>query len=155
MRFKEWGKHFINSLSFGGFNKPFLGNESEDNTKGGFAWLCRDKAVVEAYKADKACSFVFSLQSFIGLFKGMKNVNDMRGLEGKGLPLLIISGRSDSCGDFGIGVEKIAHQYQQCGFNVELILYEGARHEILNEINKEQVLGDIIYFITRLSKKVG
>lgn len=149
MKFEEWGKHFVNTLSFGSFNKPFLGNESEDNTKGGFAWLCRDKAVVEAYKADKACSFVFSLQSFTGLFKGMKYVNDMRGLKGKGLPLLIISGRSDSCGDFGKGVEKIAYQYQQCGFNVELILYEGARHEILNEINKEQVLGDIIHFIMK------
>ncbi|WP_334084496.1 alpha/beta hydrolase [Helicobacter typhlonius] len=152
-RLEQWGKHLINNLSFGSFNKPFLHNEGEDNTKGGFAWLCRDKAVVEAYKADSACQFIFSLQSFIGLFEGMKYVNDMQDLKGEGLPLLVISGKSDSCGNFGVGVEKIAYQYQQCGFNMELILYEGARHEILNEINKEQVLSDIICFITKLSKK--
>lgn len=144
---KQWGKHLINTLSFAGFNKPFLHNKGEDNTKGGFAWLCRDKAVVEAYKADSACQFVFSLESFIGLFKGMKWVNDMRGLQGENFPILIISGNCDSCGDFGTGVEKIAYKYEQCGFNVELILYEGARHEILNEINKEQVLEDILNFI--------
>ncbi|WP_334084355.1 alpha/beta hydrolase [Helicobacter typhlonius] len=152
-RLEQWGKHLINNLSFGSFNKPFLHNEGEDNTKGGFAWLCRDKAIVEAYKADSACQFIFSLESFIGLFEGMRQVNDMRGLQGENLPLLIISGSCDSCGDFGAGVEKIAYQYEQCGFNVELILYEGARHEILNEINKEQVLSDIICFITKLSKK--
>ncbi|WP_201273659.1 alpha/beta fold hydrolase [Helicobacter sp. MIT 03-1614] len=146
-RLEQWGKHLINNLSFGSFNKPFLHNEGEDNTKGGFAWLCRDKAIVEAYKADSACQFIFSLESFIGLFEGMRQVNDMRGLQGENLPLLIISGSCDSCGDFGAGVEKIAYQYEQCGFNVELILYEGARHEILNEINKEQVLEDILNFI--------
>lgn len=141
------GKNIINALSFGGFNRPFLHNVGEDNAKGGFAWLCRDKAVVEAYKADSACQFVFSLSSFIGLFAGMQWVNDTHDVQAEHLPLLVASGNRDSCGDFGIGVEKIARQYEKCGLDVELVLYEGARHEILNETNKTQVLNDMIAFI--------
>ena len=147
------GKKWINALSFGGFNKPFLHNVGEDNTKGGFAWLCRDRAVVEAYKADKACQFVFSLESFIGLFKGMAWVNKANANQanmGQNLPLLIISGDRDSCGNFGIGVEKIANQYRLWGFDVWLKLYEGARHEILNETNKQEVIEDIVEFVNRL-----
>nr|WP_317404488.1 alpha/beta hydrolase [uncultured Helicobacter sp.] len=151
---ESMGKKWINALSFGGFNKPFLHNEGEDNAKGGFAWLCRDKAVVEAYKADSACQFVFSLESFIGLFKGMAWVNKADRDEakvkvhiGQNLPLLIISGNKDSCGNFGVGVEKIAHQYRLWGFDVRLKLYEGARHEILNEINKQEVIEDIVEFV--------
>ena len=144
------GKKWINALSFGGFNKPFLHNVGEDNTKGGFAWLCRDRAVVEAYKADKACQFVFSLESFIGLFKGMAWVNKANANQanmGQNLPLLITSGNKDSCGNFGIGVEKIANQYRLWGFDVRLKLYEGARHEILNETNKQEVIEDIVEFV--------
>ncbi|BDB64266.1 alpha/beta hydrolase [Helicobacter cinaedi] len=144
------GKKWINALSFGGFNKPFLHNVGEDNTKGGFAWLCRDRAVVEAYKADSACQFVFSLESFIGLFKGMAWVNKVNANQanmGQNLPLLIISGNKDSCGNFGIGVEKIANQYRLWGFDVRLKLYEGARHEILNETNKQEVIEDIVEFV--------
>lgn len=141
------GKKWINALSFGGFNKPFLHNVGEDNTKGGFAWLCRDRAVVEAYKADKACQFVFSLNSFIGLFKGMAWVNEAS--KGENLALLIISGDRDSCGNFGIGVEKIANQYRLWGFDVRLKLYESARHEILNETNKQEVIEDIVEFVEK------
>ena len=141
------GKYFINALSFGGFNRAFEKSSDEGYASGAFAWLCRDKAVVEAYKADKACCFVFSLQSFIGLFGGMMFVNDTQGLNGAHLPLLIISGDDDSCGHFGKGVKKIALQYEKCGFDVQLKLYEGARHEIFNEINKEQVFADVLSFI--------
>lgn len=154
---ESMGKKWINALSFGGFNKPFLHNVGEDNAKGGFAWLCRDKAVVEAYRADSACQFVFSLESFIGLFKGMAWVNKadrdeakVKAHIGQNLPLLIISGNKDSCGNFGVGVEKIAHQYRLWGFDVRLKLYEGARHEILNEINKQEVIEDIVEFVNGL-----
>ncbi|WP_199770690.1 alpha/beta fold hydrolase [Helicobacter marmotae] len=144
---KQWGKHFINRLSFGSFNNAFLEYKDEDCSKGGFAWLCSDKQVVAAYKADKACSFVFSLKSFIGLFRGMRFVNDTKGLRGMHLPLLIISGSDDSCGDFGKGVSKIAKSYENCGFKVSLKLYAGLRHEILNEPNKAEVLNDMVRFI--------
>lgn len=144
---KEWGKHFVNSLSFGGFNKPFAHNEGEDNAKGGCAWLCRDKAVVEAYKADFKCSFVFSLESFAWLFEGMKWVNATIPVGAEGLPLLVISGDCDSCGEFGRGVKRIAQQYEKWGLKVQLKLYEGARHEILNETNKQEVLEDIVRFV--------
>ena len=108
------------------------------------------RGVVEAYKADKACQFVFSLESFIGLFKGMAWVNKANANQanmGQNLPLLITSGNKDSCGNFGIGVEKIANQYRLWGFDVRLKLYEGARHEILNETNKQEVIEDIVEFV--------
>lgn len=148
---EQMGKNLINALSFGGFNKPFarVQNHLQDsqNASGECAWLCRDKAVVEAYRNDPKCSFVFSLQSFIGLFEGMSWVNTTRAKGADGLPLLIVSGRDDSCGDFGKGVEAIAHKYKAWGLDVELKLYDGARHEILNEYNKAEVLADIVGFI--------
>lgn len=157
--FEQMGKNLINALSFGGFNKPFarVQNHLQDsqNASGECAWLCRDKAVVEAYRNDPKCSFVFSLQSFIGLFEGMSWVNTTRAKGADGLPLLIMSGWDDSCGGFGKGVEAIAHKYKDWGLDVHLKLYDGARHEILNEYNKAEVLADIVGFVDSIDSMDG
>lgn len=157
--FEQMGKNLINALSFGGFNKPFVRNQNHvqdsQNASGARAWLCRDKAVVEAYRNDPKCSFVFSLQSFIGLFEGMSWVNTTRAQGVDGLPLLIVSGRADSCGGFGKGVEAIARKYKAWGLDVHLKLYDGARHEILNELNKDEVLADIVGFVDSIDSMDG
>lgn len=146
---ETFGKNIINNLSFGGFNAPFKHDKSEDKA---FAWLCSDRAVVDAYKADSACQFVFSLQSFIGLFGGMNWVNHIPKATLESPAIFIISGEKDSCGDFGKGVKHIAQNYQNNGFSVKIKLYPNARHEILNETNKKQVISDIVSFINDKSK---
>lgn len=150
-----WGKKFINNLSFGGFNKPF---SKEDKTSqystGDFAWLSRDSNSVNAYIADEACQFIFSLDSFIALFRGtlwvQKPLCDASKLQDAALPkppIYIISGADDSCGNFGKGVKKIAQILQDSGFKTNLKLYPEARHEIFQEINKQEVLDDLLHWL--------
>lgn len=156
---KEWGKNFINNLSFGGFNRPFAKKDSNAKySTGEFAWLSRDIESVKAYRSDAACQFVFSLDSFIALFKGTLWVQEVlcekSALNSKDLPkppIYVISGASDSCGDFGKGVQKMAQLLKDSGFEVTLKLYKEARHEIFQEINKEEVLHDMLEWLYNLA----
>ncbi len=157
---KEQGKKFINNLSFGGFNKPFAKEDlNAQHSTGAFAWLSRDWDNVRAYRADEACQFIFSLESFIGLFRGIlwlqEPLSSTSKLMQKTLPkppIYMISGASDSCGDFGKGVQKIAQKLQGCGFVVTLQLYPEARHEIFQEINKHEVLHDLLTWLHDMIK---
>ena len=60
------------------------------------------------------------------------------------MPLLFVSGDADPAGNYGLGVRKIAAAYRAAGCqDLDVIFYKGSRHELLNELNKEQVYGDI------------
>lgn len=146
LRLEKSGAWLVNALSFGSFNAPFKKDKSEDRS---LAWLCSDRAVVSAYRADKLCRFIFSLNSFIGLFGGLRCVNKAKLESSAHIPMLLVSGANDSCGDFGRGVVKIARFYEQMGVSVEMKLYPNARHEVLNDMCKDEVLRDIISFIKR------
>ena len=66
----------------------------------------------------------------------------------KHLPVLFVSGQEDPVGDFGKGVEKVFHSFEALGMeHVQLKLYPGDRHEILNEADRQDVYGDIYRFI--------
>ncbi|MWV62407.1 alpha/beta fold hydrolase [Helicobacter saguini] len=155
LKLESKGKEIINNLSFGGFNKPFA-NPSKDNihSSGPCAWICRDKAIVDAYLADKACQFIFSLDSFIALFRGtlwvqtpLDSNSVLQDSNRVKPPILILSGESDACGNFGKGVKIIAQNFESSGFKVTLKLYPNARHEIFNEINKEEILNDLLLWL--------
>lgn len=153
LKLESKGKEIINNLSFGGFNKTFAKvDKSAPYSSGHCAWLSRDKAVVRAYIDDKACQFIFSLDSFIALFRGtlwVQSVLDSNSAlqDSKKPPVLILSGKSDACGDFGRGVEIIAQNFKNAGFNTTLKLYPEARHEIFNELNKDEILNDLILWL--------
>ena len=62
----------------------------------------------------------------------------------KTLPLFFVSGADDPVGDLGEGVKKVYHMYEDAGVeDLTYRLYENDRHEILNELDKEQVYADI------------
>lgn len=140
---RDFGAKILNTLSFGGFNAKFRTEGSP------YAWLCSDKSVVSAYENDKKCGFIFTTQSFINLFGGLKRVyGALQPPKNPRFPVLIISGRDDACGDFGKGVEKLQVFLQERGYqNTQLILYNDARHEILNDFCKKKVLQDILLWI--------
>ena len=153
-----WGRKFINNLSFGGFNKAFAKEDkNSQHSTGAFAWLSRDLDSVRAYRNDEACQFIFSLDSFIALFRGtlwvqqpLCNESKLQDSKLQKPPIYMISGASDSCGDFGKGVQKIAQILQDNGFHVTLQLYPEARHEIFQEINKQEVLKDLLEWLHNL-----
>ena len=136
----------LDRLAFGGFN----GAVRKPQTP--FDWLSRDSRTVESYMADPYCGFVFSASAFGDLSTGVYRANKKAAFEGapKDLPVLMISGDRDPVGDYGRGVKKVYDHFCQAGMErVELKLYPGGRHEMLNEINKEQVYDDVLQFLQR------
>ena len=63
------------------------------------------------------------------------------------LPLYIVSGGDDPVGDYGRGVRKVCDMYKRAGLEPRLKLYEGARHEILNDFCREEATADLLAFI--------
>jgi alpha-beta hydrolase superfamily lysophospholipase len=135
---------FIDKASFGKFNDRF------QPARTAVDWLSRNEENVDRYIADPLCGFVFTLNGFAALFELIHNCYDEGKLEKmpKQLPILLVSGADDPVGNYGESVEKVYHSYQEHGMqNVQMKLYEKDRHELLNEIDREQVYGDIYRWI--------
>lgn len=109
-------------------------------------WLSRDTAQVDAYMADPLCGFPLANAGYRDMFAGLLELTkrDRFLVLPKALPVMIISGKEDAVGAWGKGPEVIARQYRDAGLeDVRLNLYEGARHELLNEVNRAQVMADL------------
>lgn len=116
------------------------------NCQSSFDWLTRDRSIVALYQSDAKCNFIFTAAGFRDLFTLVQNCNRLNNIREtpKNLPLLFISGDADPVGSYGNGVKKIAAAYRAAGCrNTDVIFYKGARHEILNELNKEEIFADI------------
>ncbi len=151
---KKNGRNFknqkISNLVFGSFNKKFK------EAKTDFDWLTRDENEVNKYINDERCAFSFSTGAFKDLLDGLKSISKDSEFEkiSKNLPILIVSGSSDPVGKCGKGLIKLKNIYNKHGIkNVDLKLYENARHEILNELNKKEVIQDIINFLDNNIKR--
>ncbi len=140
----------LDSMSFGRFNKPY--ENEKDST--GFEWLSRDRKQVEKYYKDPLCGFICTSSHFRDLFTGLKVINQINAFQKTpdNLPLLLISGEDDPVGDRGKGVEKVHSLYKKGGIrDITVNLVPGARHECLNEINKNEVY---TYLTDWMEKKV-
>lgn len=141
---KTFGQKFFTKALFGGFNKRFKKDSSD-----GLGWLCSSEEVRQAYRDDPKCQFHFDIESFLHLFMGMQEVyGSYPNPKNPHLPILFISGSDDASGHFGIGVKKARTHLKSQGFDdVDILLYGGARHEVLNEPIKEQVIADILLWL--------
>lgn len=135
----------LDKIAFGAYNNNF----KPARTK--FDWLSRDESVVDRYIADPMCGFVATAGLFKDMMSGLKmianpvNVSKMNKLT----PVLFIAGNEDPVGENGKGVVRAVKAFENaCIKSVSLKLYEGARHELLNEINKYVVFEDIYSWIT-------
>ncbi|HGM3508595.1 TPA: lysophospholipase [Clostridioides difficile] len=133
----------INDLIFGG--KIIKRNK---NIK--FDWLSRDREQVEKYINDPFCGVVCSCGFFYDLVQGLKEIEDKQNLKKIPLdiPIYIISGDKDPIGKNGKGVLRLRDRYMKLGVkDVSCKLYKDGRHELLNEINKQEVFEDIICWL--------
>lgn len=147
---KKHRSQFIDNLAFGGYNKKF---EPADTTKD---WLTRDKTEVAKYLQDKRTQFIFTTAAYNDLFKAIRMGSEKKQLRNiqEGLPLLVISGTADPVGNQAKGVRKLAKRLSsETGNPVEVRLYEDARHELLNEINRQEVFQDIYQWLKKNIKK--
>ena len=134
------GKFFA-SMTFGKYDKSYK-NEGKN------AWLSSDREQVEKYNNDELCGFTCSQGFYHYFFRGLKAIQKSPHTKlRKDLPLLIISGDDDKVGGNGKLVVKLEQKYRNLGLNPKLKLYSKARHEILNEINKNEVYQDVINFV--------
>ena len=130
----------LQSLVFGSYNKKV------EHPRTAFDWLSRDDKVVDAYIADPLCGFTASAGLLRDMMIGIdyieqpENLNAMR----KDLPVLFIAGGDDPVGAYGEGVKQAAEAFRLTGMQqVKTKIYPLCRHEILNEINRKEVYGDV------------
>lgn len=131
------------NLSFGSYNKAFKPNRTESD------WLSRDEAQVDKYCADENCGYAFTASGMLDMFDGLGEISSKDWAKRvPKRPIFIISGMQDPVGGAGAkGVKQVANWLRATGHAVELKLYEGGRHEMLNETNKDEVYRDILLFI--------
>ena len=145
--FKGW-KHrskLINNLAFGSYNKRFEGRTEYD-------WLSANEQNVDRYIADELCGVPFTCNAFYGLFSIITEAckNSTIKATPSELPILLLSGKDDPVGGYGKGVIKFYDKLEKFGKNVSMTLYDGFRHEILNDDCAVLVEEDIADFITSL-----
>lgn len=140
--------NLMDTLSFGSFNKRF----KKDGHK--FAWLSSDLNEVKKYEEDDFCGTVFPTGFFYYLMKGFRNLYKKERLASipKELPIYIISGENDPVGGYGKLIKELFKIYKETGIrDLQMKLYPGFRHEILNERNKNQVYMDILNWLNNIS----
>lgn len=132
----------INSIAFGGSNKLFQPARTEHD------WLTRDEAIVDDYEADPCCGFIFTGGAYRDFFSGLNRLTSVRGVPAS-LPVLLFSGEKDPVGS-GDGVNKVAQQLRTSGVRqVDVKLYPDARHEMFNELNRQEVWQDVAAWVNQ------
>lgn len=137
----------LEKLSIGGYNSKFPKSDGEN------AWLTREVEQVSDRCTDEFTSFKFTSSGYIDLFKLLGESNSKEWFKNypKDLPTLVVSGDADPVGNFGKGPEYVYKQLLISGCShIELKLYPGARHELFNEKNREEVFSDLFEWIEKI-----
>ncbi|AFG37200.1 alpha/beta fold hydrolase [Spirochaeta africana] len=134
----------LDHLTFGAFGSRFRPLQTR------FDWLSRDPDEVERYLQDPLCGFVASSSLFYDLATGVKTANSAQVVSGvpTRLPLLFIAGDHDPVGNFGTGFHQVVQAYRRHGAEqVTELLYSEGRHEMLHEVNRQEVFADILEWV--------
>ena len=147
----HYRSRMVDELVTGSFNKKFKPSVTRAD------WITSDKEHLDAYVTDPLCSFMFTVNAYYSMMAGMLGMQKKENISmiPKSLPVLFVSGAEDPVGNFGKGVRKVCDIYKSAGLrDVSLKLYEGDRHEILNETNREQVYQELYeWFEEKLSNR--
>jgi alpha-beta hydrolase superfamily lysophospholipase len=148
-RFERWrlsarGKSgLLRQLIFGEYNKPFRPARTD------FDWLSRDEAEVDKYVADPLCGFPFTVQLAIDLLDALGPIAGEATIVRvpKALPVYILSGSRDPV---GANLQGLIDGYRRAGLNVTAKIYPDARHEMLNETNRDEATSDLIAWVDKI-----
>ena len=136
---------FIYSIAFGTYNKGF----EQENDK--YAWLSVSKENRDSYRKDPLCTFQFTVSAMQDLIRLNKYCNDKSWFYSMDTkkPILLVSGAEDPVGEHGSGVKKVYEYLKAIGANVKMKLYDGYRHELLQDYCREEVIRDIQDFVEK------
>jgi alpha-beta hydrolase superfamily lysophospholipase len=136
----------IHALSFGAFNKAFR------QPRTAFDWVSREARFVDRYVADPMCGFQLSNGYWRDFLKGLSRLyrpTSIRRMRSD-LPVYLFAGDKDPVGHMGKGVEKLAQALTAAGLHdVTLRLYPDARHDLLHETNRDEVMQDLLNWLKR------
>lgn len=147
-RGKKHRSKFLAALTFVGYNSKFPKEE------GSSAWLSRDLELVRSL-ADERVGFVFTVSAYLELYRMLGESNSKKWFSEypKEKPTLIVSGDMDPVGDYGRGPTFVYKKLMLSGAkDVTLKLYPGARHELFNETNRDELFRDLAAWI---KEKIG
>lgn len=131
----------IQKLTFEDYNKRFAPNRTTAD------WLSRDPDEVDIYVADPLMGFAVTTQTWIDMLVALGRIADRKNIARvpKDMPIYLFAGDKDPVGAEGKGMQNLYESYKSAGvFDVRLKLYEGGRHEMLNETNRDEVTKDFI-----------
>lgn len=137
---------FARALADGAFNKPFRPNRTN------FDWLSRDEQAVDAFVADPLCGKLCSVGFYRDLTEALSRIHKPKAMEGipRDLPIYVFSGSADPVGDMGNSPTTLVNIYRSMGItDLEFVLYPDARHEALNETNREEVMENLLAWLSR------
>ena len=141
----------LNDMAFGSYCNRIPERRTE------YDWLSRDPETVDKYIADPLCGFICKCSLYRDMMGGLKFLTNQHNIDkmNKDAPIYFMSGAEDPVGDYGVGVEKAYKAFCDAGLtDVTIRLYPGGRHEMLNEINREDVKQDILNWIMERLEKL-
>ena len=144
---KMYRSKTLRSLVFKNYNQRFADEKDE------FSWLTKDKEIRDKYTGDDHCNFIFTAYGYRDLFKllGTISKDDWAADIPLSLPVLLISGSDDPVGNYGEGVKAVYEKLVDIELNdVSMKLYDGDRHELVNETDKSVIFGDILEFVNHV-----
>lgn len=133
----------LHYLTFGSFNKRF------EPSRTPFDWLSRDNKEVDIYCADPFCGFICTFAFFKDLLTGLILINQTEFFDSDYKPPVFLqAGTFDPVSHLGKDIPLLAGKLEKSGFaDVSYKLYEGARHELMHELNKNEVIDDILFWL--------
>ena len=137
----------LQKLIFGSYNKKV------EHPRTAYDWLTRDNKIVDAYIAHPLCGFTATRGLMRDMTEGIHYIQQPANLQKmkKELPVFFIAGGDDPVGPYGKGVHQAAEAFRKAGMeDVSVKIYPLCRHEILNEINKEEVFRDVSGWIEKI-----
>ena len=130
----------IEKLAFETYNRAFAPNRT------GFDWVSSDSAVVDGYAADPYCGESPSVGLFSEMLGGIAFITKQSNVAkmNRNTPVLFLSGEEDPVGERGRGVRRAYQSFRKVGVrDVDIKLYPGMRHEILNDTCRAEVFRDL------------
>lgn len=136
-------------LITGSFNKKFKPNRTKAD------WTTRDEEVVDKYQKDPLCGINFTTNGYLNLLKGSYYLSKQKNINKTAkVPILLISGDKDPVGGMGKGVIRVENMLKKAGLqDVTIRLFKDARHELTNEINKDEVYYVIFNWLNKKLEK--
>lgn len=116
----------------------------------GYEWLSRDADEVRKYVADPKCGFVLSIGSIVDMNQGLGASQSGRAIEKipVNLPMYVFSGSVDPVHGEQADLDRMVERYRGHGMEqLDYKLYPGGRHEMFNEINRDEVIQDLIRWL--------